>query len=85
MGLIVGILNLVTISFVCAFFAFIYLAYVSRPEDQEYSSPLQVYKDMSMTRQYDSIRMTEPIPRLLYGDTGDFQSIDTFFSTGVAF
>lgn len=76
MGLIVGILNLTTISFVCAFFVFIYLAYVSRPEEQEYASPLQVYKDMSVTRQYDSIRMTEPIPRLAFGNTGTFQPID---------
>jgi hypothetical protein len=82
MGVFAGILNLITIAFVCAFFAFVYLAYVSRPEEQEYSSPLQVYKDMSMTRQYDSIRMTEPIPRLLYGDIGKFQSADTFKSTG---
>jgi hypothetical protein len=82
MGMISGILNLITISFVCTFFTFVYLAYVSRPEEQEYSSPLQVYKDMSMTRQYDSIRMTEPIPRLLFGDIGSFQSADTFNKVG---
>ena len=85
MRFIWGVLNLVTIAFVCVFFAFIYLAYVSRPEEQEYASPLQVYKDMSATRQYDSIRMTEPIPRLLYGDIGKFQSMDAFAETGVPF
>lgn len=78
------LLNILTILVVALFFAFVFIAYKTQPVTEEGpKSPAEIFKNMSLSRNYETIRMTEPLSVLLKdtGSTGDFQGIERYTPT----
>ena len=83
------ILNIITILLVSALFAFVFFTHTRRvvQVEPEYVPASRVYRDMSQTRNYETIRMTEPFSTLEKdnGPTGSFKSIDHYITYMVTF
>ncbi len=82
------ILNLITIFVVALFFAFVFIAYKTQPVTEEGpKTPGEIFKSMSLTRDYETIRMTEPLSVLLKdsGSVGGFEPIERYTTYMVTF
>lgn len=82
------LLNLVTIFVVALFFAFVFIAYKTQPVTEDGpKTPGEIFKSMSLTRNFETIRMTEPLSVLLKdnGSVGGFEPIENYTTYMVTF
>lgn len=82
-------LNIFTILLVSSLVAIIIVTHSRRiivTNDTE-TTASQAYKDMAETRNYESIRMTEPLTKLLVdqGPIGSFEPIDNYTTYMITF
>lgn len=71
--MITQLLNIVTLFVVGMFAVFLYMAYKTRPVEQQSSTPLEVFKTLA---EYGP-NMRQSISQLARGDIGTFEGLHT--------